>query len=93
MRLKNFVIGFVALAICLMFSTTLIAAGKFDYSKVKDLQGMELIEYFNTLGLKGQDALDFWKNIPVSKANKQVYDRFQKEDFQFYLSNVYIVHP
>lgn len=85
MRLKRIVIGFVALTISLMFSSTLIAAEKFDYSKVKNLKGMELIEYFNSLGLKGQDALDFWMNIPVSKANKQVYDRFQKEGFQFYL--------
>jgi len=85
MRIKRIVIGFVALSISLMFSSALIAADKFDYSKVKNLKGMELIEYFNTLGLKGQDALDFWINIPVSKANKQVYDRFQKEGFQFYL--------
>ena len=85
MRIKRIVTGLVALSISLMFSSALIAADKIDYSKVKNLKGMELIEYFNTLGLKGQDALDFWINIPVSKANKEVYDRFKKEGFQFYL--------
>ncbi len=85
MRVKQIVLGCSIWAISLMFFSTVTSAGEFDYSKVKNLQGMKLIEYFNSLGLQEQEALDFWKNIPISKANKQVYDRFQKEGFQFYL--------
>ncbi len=85
MRVKQIVLGCSIWAISLMFFSTVTSAVEFDYSKVKNLQGMKLIEYFNSLGLQEQEALDFWKNIPISKANKQVYDRFQKEGFQFYL--------
>ncbi len=85
MKMKRLLIGCFAIAMALFFTSSIMAAPKADYSKVKDLKGKELIEYYNTLGLKGQDALDFWKNIPVSKANKQVNDIFEKEGFQFYL--------
>ena len=85
MRVKQIILGFVVGAISLMLCSTMINAKEFDYSKAKKLQDMKLIEYFNGLGLKEQDAINFWMNIPVSKANKEVYDRFQKEGFQFYL--------
>ncbi len=67
------------------FSTMVVAAG-FDYSKVKNLQGQKFLDYFNTLGLTGQDALSFWINIPASSANKQIYDIFQNEGFTNYLA-------
>ena len=31
-------------------------------------------------------ALNFWKNIPVSKANQQVYRMFRKEAFAIYMN-------
>ena len=85
MSVKRFLVSMLIVAISLTFGSSLIYAKQFDYAKVETLQGMALIEYFNGLDLKGQDALNFWINIPVSKANKQVYDLFEKEGFQFYL--------
>lgn len=57
----------------------------FDWSPLKKLQGQAFLDYFESLGLRGQDALDFFKYMPVSQANKGVYERFQREGFQFYL--------
>ena len=64
MSLRKIFMGFVVVTVSMVFASMPMAAEKFDYAKVKDLKGMELIEYFNGLGLKGQEALDFWKNIP-----------------------------
>ncbi|MCP4405742.1 MAG: sugar ABC transporter substrate-binding protein [bacterium] len=85
MRRKQMIVGLVVMSIIVALSSTMATAQGFDYSKVEKLSGMELIEHFNSLGLKDQAALDFWKNIPVSQANKGIYDRFEKEGFQFYL--------
>ena len=85
MKVKQIFIGFAVLTISLMLSSTMIGAKEFDYSTAKTLQGQALIDYFNGLGLRDQAAINFWKNIPVSAANKQVHEIFQKEGFQFYL--------
>lgn len=58
---------------------------KYDYSKVENLQDQEFLDYVNSLGLKGQASVDFFKNLPVSMANKAIYDLYQKDGFQFYL--------
>ena len=87
MRAKQIFIGFVVWTMSLIFSSTVINAKEFDYSKVKKLKGMELIEYFNSLGIKDQDALNFWINIPVSKANKCMTD-FKKRAFNFILTSI-----
>ncbi len=61
-------------------------AGDIDWQKIKTLQDMAFVEYVKSLDLKGQAALNFWKNIPVSKANKQVYRMFRKEAFAIYMN-------
>ena len=76
-------IAIVMVALCLPVS----AMAGFDYSKVKDLSGQEFLNYYKSLNLKGQAALDFWKNIPVSKANKQIFELYQKEGFQPYVDS------
>ncbi len=60
-------------------------AGDIDWQKIKTLQDMAFVEYVKSLDLKGQAALNFWKNIPVSKANQQVYRMFRKEAFAIYI--------
>ena len=57
-----------------------------DWKKVRGLQGKALLEYAASLGLKGQSALTFWKNIPLSKANKQVNQIFREEAFAIYMN-------
>jgi len=74
-----------ALAVCTGANAAEIDWENFDWSPLKNLQGESFIEYFESLGLEGQDALNFFKYLPVSKANKQVYEIFQREGFQFYL--------
>ena len=61
-------------------------AGEIDWQKIKTLQGMSFVEYVKSLDLKGQAALNFWKSIPVSKANRQVYRIFRKEAFAIYMN-------
>ena len=62
-----------------------VYGAKIDWRKVSQLQGKALLEYTKTLGLKDQEALDFWKNVPISKANPQVYQIFRKEAFAIYM--------
>lgn len=60
-------------------------AASIDWNKVKRLQGLEFLSYVESLDLKGQQALDFWKRIPLSRANKQVARLFRKEAFAIYM--------
>ena len=75
------------MSICLvcLFSADAVAA-KIDWRKVSKLQDQGLLKYFNSLELRDQNALNFWKNIPVSKANKQVNQIFRKEAFAIYMN-------
>ena len=78
-----------ALCLVILFSTNAVEA-KIDWRKVSKLQGQSLLDYAASLDLKDQDALNFWKNIPVSKANKQVIffnPRFQERAVLFNLCN------
>ena len=74
-----------ALCLVILFSTNAVEA-KIDWRKVSKLQGQSLLDYAASLDLKDQDALNFWKNIPVSKANKQVNKIFRKEAFAIYMN-------
>lgn len=62
------------------------SANPIDWRKVSGLQGKEFLEYVASLDLKGQQALDFWKRIPLSRANKQVNRLFRKEAFAIYMN-------
>ena len=72
--------------ICLIIWSGSSVAGDINWQKIKTLQDMAFVEYVKSLDLKGQTALDFWKNIPVSKANPQVYRMFRKEAFAIYMN-------
>jgi len=61
-------------------------AAQIDWAKVRELQGKEFLTYVESLDLKDQQALDFWKRIPVSNANKQVQRLFRKESFAIYMT-------
>jgi ribose transport system substrate-binding protein len=60
-------------------------ATSIDWGKVSRLQGKELLAYAEGLDLAGQQALDFWKRIPLSRANKQVSRLFRKDAFAIYM--------
>ncbi len=82
MKLANILAAICAF--CLL--STQAYGAKIDWRKLAKLQDQELLEYVATLGLKDQEALNFWKNIPVSKANAQVNRIFRKEAFAIYMN-------
>ncbi|MEG3639600.1 sugar ABC transporter substrate-binding protein [Magnetococcus sp. PR-3] len=84
---KNMLRGVVLSLTLLMFTLvpTLLYAGTIDWHKVRRLQGEAFLEYVSSLDLKGQQAIDFWKKIPLSRANKQVSNLFRKEAFAIYM--------
>ena len=58
------------------------------YKEVSKLQGDAALKFFESLpkkGVKGAEVIEFFIDLPISKANKQIYDLFQKEGFGFYL--------
>lgn len=81
-RLLVILISVIILAACSVDSV----AGNIDWQKIKTLKDIAFIRYVESLDLKGQEALNFWKNIPISTANKQVYRMFRKEAFAIYMN-------
>jgi ABC-type sugar transport system substrate-binding protein len=63
-----------------------VSADPVDWRKIGRLQGMEFLDYVTSLDLKGRQALDFWKKIPLSRANRQVSNLFRKEAFAIYMN-------
>jgi ribose transport system substrate-binding protein len=58
------------------------------YDEVAKLQGRDALKFFESLpsrGVKGADAIDFFIDLPMSPANKQVAKIFKDEGFAFYL--------
>jgi ribose transport system substrate-binding protein len=78
--------AFIFLLVC-FFGINNVFAAKIDWQKIKKLQDGKFLDYVNSLDLKGQEALGFWKKIPLSKANKQVNKIFRKESFKIYMNN------
>jgi len=62
-----------------------VMGANIDWQKVGKLQDKALVNYVESLGLKDQDAISFWKNIPISRANTQIYQIFRKEAFAIYM--------
>jgi ribose transport system substrate-binding protein len=59
------------------------------YDEVSKLQGEEALEYFESLrskGVKDTEVIEFFINLPISKANPQIHELFQKEGFERYLA-------
>ena len=88
MRMKIGIVLFCAISITLVLGgITLVSASgkKIDYDHVATLADLDFIAYVRSLDLKGQEVIDFFKDIPVSKANKEIYAIYEKDGFQFYL--------
>jgi ribose transport system substrate-binding protein len=61
------------------------------YAEMKDLKGEEAIQFFNSLkdkGLNGEQILQFFIELPISTANKQIYDLYNKEGFSMYVDTL-----
>jgi len=69
-----------------LYSSVTVSAADIDWRLVRTLQGKAFLEYVASLDLKRQEALNFWKNIPVSKANQQVSRIFRDEAFAIYMN-------
>lgn len=82
---KNFIVILAGLATSTLMLSSLHAA-EIDWAKVRELQDKDFLTYVESLDLNGQQALDFWKRIPVSNANKQVQLLFRKESFAIYMT-------
>ena len=73
------------LLLVLLTSKSAIAV-KVNWAKIKNIKDRAFVEYVNSLGLKNQEAVNFWKKLPLSKANKQINKIFRKEAFAIYLN-------
>jgi len=81
-NLRSVILSFVAIT---LLPATAFSA-EIDWRKVSKLKGKGLLEYVASLGLKDQDAINFWKNIPISRANQQVNRIFRDEAFAIYMN-------
>lgn len=73
----------------ILFITAIILpsmAVDIDWRKVSSLQDQGLLDYVEELDLHGEEALDFWKKLPLSRANRQVASIYRKEAFDIYIS-------
>ena len=61
-------------------------ASAIDWKKVKTLEDRAFLDYVAQLNPHNQEALEFWKKIPLSRANKAVYRLFKKEAFAIYMN-------
>ncbi len=61
-------------------------AADIDWKKVSSVQGQDFLGYVEGLDLHGEEALDFWKKLPLSRANRQVASIYRKEAFDIYIS-------
>ena len=87
--MKTIATIFKAILAGLATSTLMLSslhAAQIDWTKVRELQGKDFLTYVESLDLNGQQALDFWKRIPISHANKQVQRLFRKESFAIYMT-------
>lgn len=58
------------------------------YDEVAKLQGEDALKFFESLpsrGVEGADVIQFFVDLPISKANDQIYNIFINEGFEFYL--------
>jgi len=58
------------------------------YKEVSKLQGEAALKFFESLpsrGVKGADVIQFFIDLPISNANKQIYEIFMKDGLGFYL--------
>lgn len=75
-----------SLVVAAVFWAGVAGAADIDWGRLKTLEGDAFLQYVRSLDLKNHQALDFWKKIPVSTANKQVFRIFKKEAFAIYMN-------
>ena len=63
-----------------------VSGSDIDWERITRLKDQDFLDYVKTLNLRGQEAIDFWKKIPLSKANRQVGRIFHKEAFSIYMN-------
>lgn len=59
------------------------------YEQVRSLKGQEALDFFESLkskGLSDSDILEFFINLPLSDANKEITDIYKNEKFETYMS-------
>ncbi|AQS06907.1 sugar ABC transporter substrate-binding protein [Clostridium beijerinckii] len=59
------------------------------YDQVRNLKGQEALDFFESLkskGLSDSDILEFFINLPLSDANKEITDIYKNEKFETYMS-------
>ena len=66
----------VALTAAFLLHPAALIATDIDWFKIKSLKDRAFLEYVETLDLRGEASLRFWKKIPLSRANPQVYKLF-----------------
>jgi len=76
----------VALTAAFLLHPAALIATDIDWFKIKSLKDRAFLEYVETLDLRGEASLRFWKKIPLSRANPQVYKLFHKEAFAIYMN-------
>ena len=60
------------------------------YDEVAGLSGEDALAFFQSLpdkGVTGMDVIDFFIDLPLSQANEQIYDLYQEEGFDDYISH------
>jgi len=58
------------------------------YEELSKLEGEEALEFFESLpsrGVTGSDVIKFFIDLPISQANNQIYEIFEKDGLAFYL--------
>jgi ribose transport system substrate-binding protein len=58
------------------------------YDEVSKLEGEEALKFFESLpdkGLKGPEIIEFFVDLPISDANAEISELFEKEGFEPYL--------
>lgn len=76
----------VVVAVMLTTQSPNLIAATVDWRKVAGLQDQAFLDYVRSLDLHGQEAIDFWKKIPLSAANPEANRLFRKDAFAIYMN-------
>ncbi len=80
------IIAASALIACSLALPHPVSGSNIDWQRITRLKDQAFLDYVRTLDLRGQEAIDFWKKIPLSQANRQVNRIFRKEAFRIYMN-------
>jgi len=80
------IISATALIACSVALPHPVSGSDIDWQRITRLKDKAFLDYVRTLDLRGQEAIDFWKKIPLNQANRQVNRIFHKEAFSIYMN-------